>query len=72
MTALSLILPCFNEAERLPATLATYLAQPGTRGQDSEAPLTRQVASRAFNVALHLLSDLPFTGHPSGERAYAQ
>ena len=27
MTALTLILPCFNEAERLPATLATYLAQ---------------------------------------------
>jgi hypothetical protein len=27
MTALSLILPCFNESERLPATLAIYLAQ---------------------------------------------
>ena len=27
MTTLSLILPCFNEAERRPATLATYLAQ---------------------------------------------
>ena len=26
-TALSLIFPCYNEAERLPQTLATYLAQ---------------------------------------------
>jgi Glycosyl transferase family 2 len=25
MTALSVIFPCYNEAERLPATLATYL-----------------------------------------------
>jgi Glycosyl transferase family 2 len=155
MTALSLILPCFNEAERLPATLATYLAQLptapgtaevlvvddgstdataviaqaaaardarvrvlgsrpnhgkgfavrtgmlaaagerlvftdadgaygpgelervvmalaaapvaiGTRGPASGAPLARQVASRAFNQALHLLSDLPFTDTQCG------
>jgi glycosyltransferase involved in cell wall biosynthesis len=159
MTALSLILPCFNEAERLPATLATYLAQLptapgavevlvvddgstdataevaravaagdarvrvlssrpnhgkgfavrtgmlagsgellvftdadgaygpcdlervvqaletapvaiGTRGQDTAAPLTRQVASRAFNVALHLLSDLPFTDTQCGLKGF--
>ena len=153
MTELSLILPCFNEADRLPATLATYLAhlpvdpgavevlvvddgstdatadvaqggaasryprpgaasQPnhgkgfavrtgmlaaagsllvftdadgatgqadlkrvvlalaaapvaiGTRGPDSGAPLARQVASRAFNQALQLLSDLPLHRYP--------
>ena len=159
MTALTLILPCFNEAERLPATLATYLAQLptapaaaevlvvddgstdataeiaraaaagdarvrvlgcrpnhgkgyavrtgilaatgellaftdadgaygpgelervvqalqtapvaiGTRGPDSGTPLARQVASRAFNHALHLLSDLPFTDTQCGLRAF--
>jgi dolichyl-phosphate beta-glucosyltransferase len=122
MTALSLILPCLNEAERLPATLATYLAQLpsapaasevpvvddgstdataeeplvftdadgaywpgeqervlqaletapvaiGTRGPDGGAPLARQVASRAFNHALHLLSDLPFTDTQCGLKA---
>ena len=159
MTALTLILPCFNEAERLPAALATYLAQLptasgaaevlvvddgstdataeiaqaaaagdarvrvlgsrpnhgkgfavrtgmlaatgerlvftdadgaygpeelkrvvqalqtapvaiGTRGPDSGAPLARQVASRAFNHALHLLSDLPFTDTQCGLKAF--
>ena len=159
MTELSLILPCFNEADRLPATLATYLAhlpvdpgtvevlvvddgstdataevaqavaaadarvrvlrsQPnhgkgfavrtgmlaaagnllvftdadgaygpadlervvlaldaapvaiGTRGPDPGAPLARQVASRAFNQALHLLSDLPFTDTQCGLKAF--
>jgi dolichyl-phosphate beta-glucosyltransferase len=159
MTELSLILPCFNEADRLPATLAAYLAhlpvdpgavevlvvddgstdataevakavavrdtrvrvlrsQPnhgkgfavrtgmlaaagnllvftdadgaygpadlervvlalaaapvaiGTRGPDSGAPLARQVASRAFNHALHLLSDLPFTDTQCGLKGF--
>ena len=159
MTELSLILPCFNEADRLPATLATYLAhlpvdpgavevlvvddgstdataavaqavaatdarvrvlgsQPnqgkgfavrtgmlaaagnllvftdadgaygpadlervvltlaaapvaiGTRGRDSGAPLSRQVASRAFNQALHLLSDLPYADTQCGLKGF--
>ena len=159
MTALSLILPCFNEAERLPATLATYLAQLpiapgavevlvvddgstdataelaqavaaadarvrvlnscpnrgkgfavragmlagsgellvftdadgaygpcdlqriiqalesapvaiGTRGANTAAPLARQVASRAFNFALHLVSDLPFTDTQCGLKGF--
>ena len=157
MTALSLILPCYNEADRLPATLATYLAhlpdgpddaevlvvddgsadatakvagaigdarvrvirtRPnhgkgfavrtgmlaatgdllvftdadgayvpgdldqavralavapvaiGTRGPDASAPLIRRVASRAFNQALHLLSDLPFTDTQCGLKAF--
>jgi dolichyl-phosphate beta-glucosyltransferase len=159
MTALSLILPCFNEAERLPATLATYLAQLpttpgavevlvvddgstdataevaqavaaadarvrvlnscpnhgkgfavragmlagsgellvftdadgaygpcdlqriiqalesapvaiGTRGADTAAPLARRVASRAFNFALHLLPDLPFTDTQCGLKGF--
>jgi glycosyltransferase involved in cell wall biosynthesis len=159
MTELSLILPCFNEADRLPATLATYLAhlpvdpgaveilvvddgssdataevaqavaardtrvrvlrsQPnhgkgfavrtgmlaaagnlllftdadgaygpadlervvlalaeapvaiGTRRPDSGTPLARQVASRAFNQALRVLSDLPFTDTQCGLKAF--
>jgi dolichyl-phosphate beta-glucosyltransferase len=159
MTELSLVLPCFNEADRLPATLATHLAhlpdasgaaevlvvddgstdataevaqaaaagdarvrvlrsRPnhgkgfavrtgmlaaagnllvftdadgaygpadlervvlalaaapvaiGTRGPDSGAPLPRQVASRAFNHALHLLSDLPFTDTQCGLKGF--
>jgi dolichyl-phosphate beta-glucosyltransferase len=159
MTALSLILACFNEAERLPATLAAYLAQLstapgavevlvvddgstdataeiaqavaaadarvrvlgsrpnhgkgfavragmlagsgellvftdadgaygpgdvqrvvqaletapvaiGTRGPDTAAPLARQVASRAFNYVLHLLSDLPFTDTQCGLKGF--
>jgi dolichyl-phosphate beta-glucosyltransferase len=42
----------------------------GTRGPDSGAPLPRQVASRAFNHALHLLSDLPFTDTQCGLKAF--
>ena len=42
----------------------------GTRGQDTAALLTRQVASRAFNVALHLLSDLPFTDTQCGLKGF--
>jgi dolichyl-phosphate beta-glucosyltransferase len=159
MTGLSLILPCYNEADRLPATLATYLAhlpdgpdaaevlvvddgstdataevaqaaaagdarvrvlrsRPnhgkgfavrtgmlaaagkllaftdadgaygprdlervvralsaapvaiGTRGPDAAAPLARRVASRAFNHALHLISDLPFTDTQCGLKGF--
>ena len=52
MTALSLILPCFNEADRLPATLATYLAHlPAAPGavevlvvDDGSADATAEVA----------------------------
>jgi dolichyl-phosphate beta-glucosyltransferase len=103
MTELSLILPCFNEADRLPATLAAYLAHlpvdPGAvevlvvddGSTDATAEVAQAVAardtrvrvlcsrpnhgkgfavrtaarrwpaSRAFNQALHLLSDLPYT-----------
>lgn len=159
MTELSLILPCFNEADRLPATLAAYLAQLpkdptatevlvvddgsvdataevaqavaagdarvrvlrswpnhgkgfavragmlaaaghllaftdadgayepddlervvqaletapvaiGTRGPETAAPLARQVASRAFNFALHVVSDLPFTDTQCGLKGF--
>jgi dolichyl-phosphate beta-glucosyltransferase len=159
MTELSLILPCFNEAGRLPATLAAYLAhlpdgpdavevlvvddgstdatariaravaardarvrvlrsRPnhgkgfavrtgmlaaagnllvftdadgaygpadlervvralvaapvaiGTRGPDATAPLARRLASRAFNHALQLLSDLPFADTQCGLKGF--
>jgi glycosyltransferase involved in cell wall biosynthesis len=157
MTGLSLILPCYNEADRLPATLATYLAHLpggpdaaevlivddgstdatamiagaigdarvrvirnwpnqgkgfavrtgmlaatggllvftdadgaygpgdmdqvvraltvapvaiGTRGPAASASLVRRVASRAFNHALHLLSDLPFTDTQCGLKGF--
>jgi hypothetical protein len=48
MTAMSLILPCFNEAERLPATLATYLAKAcsGRRVRDSGHPFGEQADAR--------------------------
>ena len=42
----------------------------GTRGPDATAPLVRRVASRAFNQALHLLSDLPFTDTQCGLKAF--
>ena len=42
----------------------------GTRGPDAAAPLVRRVASRAFNQALHLLSDLPFTDTQCGLKAF--
>ena len=37
---------------------------------DATAPLVRRVASRAFNQALHLLSDLPFTDTQCGLKAF--
>jgi dolichyl-phosphate beta-glucosyltransferase len=159
MTELSLILPCFNEADRLPATLAAYLAhlpdgpdaaevlvvddgstdatagiagavaahdtrvrvlgsRPnhgkgfavrtgmlaaagnllvftdadgaygpadlervvralaaapvaiGTRGAGAAAPLARRLASRGFNHALQLLSDLPFADTQCGLKGF--
>jgi glycosyltransferase involved in cell wall biosynthesis len=59
MTELSLILPCFDEADRLPATLATYLAHlpvdPGAvevlvvddGSTDATAEAARQLFGRA-------------------------
>jgi dolichyl-phosphate beta-glucosyltransferase len=61
-TALSLIFPCFNEAERLPQTLATYLArlsgEPGTvevlvvddGSTDETFAVARAVAARDHRV----------------------
>jgi dolichyl-phosphate beta-glucosyltransferase len=41
-------------------------ARPGQR----RAPQARQVTSRAFNQALHLLSDLPYTDTQCGLKAF--
>jgi dolichyl-phosphate beta-glucosyltransferase len=156
MTALSLIFPCYNEVDRLPATLAAYLAhlpddvevlvvddgstddtaavadalaagdarvrvlrtQPnhgkgfavrtgmlaaegelvvftdadgaygpgdvdrvvralaaapvaiGRRGEEAATPLVRRVASRVFNQALRLVSDLPFADTQCGLKGF--
>ena len=56
--------------ERVVQALQTAPVAIGTRGPDSGAPLARQVASRAFNHALHLLSDLPFTDTQCGLKAF--
>jgi glycosyltransferase involved in cell wall biosynthesis len=62
MTELSLILPCFNEADRLPATLAAYLAHlpvdPGAvevlvvddGSTDATAEVAQAVAARDTRV----------------------
>jgi len=58
MTALSLILPCFNEAERLPATRDAYV-QVLADG--------RRMLGEVWSVRREL-----GPGHPSGEQAYAR
>jgi hypothetical protein len=68
MTALSLILPCFNEAERLPATLSTYLLQlPTAPGAVEVLADGRRMLGEVWSVRRAL-----GPGHPSGEQAYAQ
>ena len=59
-----------GELERAVQALAAAPVAIGTRGPDSDVPLARQVASRAFNHALHLLSDLPFADTQCGLKAF--
>jgi hypothetical protein len=82
MTALTLILPCFNEAERLPATLATYLAQLPTAPAATEVLVRAQACSgsrvRLLADGRRMLGEVWSVrrelgpGHPTGERAYVQ
>jgi hypothetical protein len=58
------------DLERVVLALAAVPVAIGTRGPDSGAPLARQVAGRAFNHALHLLSDLPFTDTQCGLKGF--
>ena len=67
MTALSLILPCFNEAERLPATLATYLAQACSGSRVRVLADGRRMLGEVWSVRREL-----GPGDPSGEQAYAR
>ena len=59
-----------GDVQRVVQALETAPVAIGTRGPDTAAPLARQVASRAFNYALHLLSDLPFTDTQCGLKGF--
>ena len=59
-----------SDLERVVQALAAAPVAIGTRGPDTTAPLARQVASRAFSHALHLLSDLPFADTQCGLKAF--
>jgi hypothetical protein len=67
MTALSLILSCFNEAERQPATLATDLAQACSDSRVRVLADGRRMLGEIWSVRREL-----GPGHPSGEQAYAR
>jgi hypothetical protein len=67
MTAMSLILPCLNEAERLPATLATYLAKACSGSWVRVLADGRGMLGEVWSVRREL-----GPGHLSGEQAYAR
>jgi dolichyl-phosphate beta-glucosyltransferase len=56
--------------ERVVQALASAPVAIGVRAPDTAAPLARRVASRAFNHALHLLADLPFTDTQCGLKGF--
>jgi hypothetical protein len=59
-----------GDVQRVVQALETAPVAIGTRGPDTAAPLARQVASRAFNYGLHLLSDLPFADTQCGLKGF--